>query len=66
MSRLIAWITDAYHKHGVLAALAILVTVVALILGVAYVTGIDTRDIARWISALFAPAWIVNLLDNLS
>lgn len=52
MKRLIDWIADAYHKHGVLAALSIIVVVTGLVLLVAYVTGISVHDIAAWIQYL--------------
>ena len=47
--KIINWIGDIYKAHGYIAALVTIVMLVALVVGVAYATGVDVRDIARWI-----------------
>lgn len=52
MKTLVNWISDIYQKHGVPMTLLTIVVLVLLAVGVAYVTGIDVRDIARWVDVL--------------
>lgn len=49
---LIRWISDVYTKHGYIAALVTIVTLVILAGAVAYAFGLDIKDIARWLYAL--------------
>lgn len=50
--RLITWIGDIYTKHGYIAALITIVTLVALAAGLDWAFDIDLLDLVRWIDTL--------------
>lgn len=49
---LIRWISDVYTKHGYIAALVTIVTVVILAGALAWAFGVDIKQIAIWLYQL--------------